>query len=251
MLAFRMQGRQSCAGCFCSNDSHLNEEYKKIMKKMMIAMLAGLLSSSVWAAPFGAAPYPYQHRNMPAQGRMMPAIPPRQQLSEAAKTLQQGLGGLTEFLESGQQRNPAALQAFVETKVAHYFDFDYMAKWVAGSAQRHMDEQQKAALAARFKQEFVSTMIEKLAVYDNQAIHLLPSRPTSADQTTVSAMIVRAGNYPARLDFRMYKSANGWKVFDVLANGRSALIHYRQQYQRMLRPQIPQNRMPVFHPQQR
>ncbi|MCU7959972.1 MAG: ABC transporter substrate-binding protein, partial [gamma proteobacterium symbiont of Bathyaustriella thionipta] len=49
----------------------------------------------------------------------------------------------------------------------------------------------------------------------------------------------------------MYKSANGWKVFDVLANGRSALVHYRQQYQRMLRPQIPQNRIPVFHPQPR
>ncbi|MCU7960181.1 MAG: ABC transporter substrate-binding protein [gamma proteobacterium symbiont of Bathyaustriella thionipta] len=173
------------------------------MKRMMIVMFAALLSSSAWAMPFASAPYPYQQRGMPAQGRMMPATPPRQPLSEAAKTLQQGLSGLTEFLESGQQTNPVVLQAFVETKVAHYFDFDYMAKWVAGAAQRKMDGQQKAALAARFKQEFVSTMIEKLALYDNQAIHLLPSRPSSGDQTIVSAMIMHPGNYPARLDFRM------------------------------------------------
>jgi phospholipid transport system substrate-binding protein len=43
------------------------------------------------------------------------------------------------------------------------------------------------------------------------------------------------GSYPARMEFRLYRSADGWKVFDVLAQGRSVLMYYRGQMMRQLR----------------
>ncbi|MCB1882186.1 MAG: ABC transporter substrate-binding protein, partial [Gammaproteobacteria bacterium] len=44
--------------------------------------------------------------------------------------------------------------------------------------------------------------------------------------------------YPARLDFRFYLAEDGWKVFDVAANGSSAVMHYRQQFRQMMRERM-------------
>jgi phospholipid transport system substrate-binding protein len=44
--------------------------------------------------------------------------------------------------------------------------------------------------------------------------------------------ILRAGAYPTRIDFRFYRGESGWKIFDVSANGSSALAFYRQYFAR-------------------
>jgi hypothetical protein len=41
--------------------------------------------------------------------------------------------------------------------------------------------------------------------------------------------VLRPGAYPDKMTFRMYKAADGWKVYDVEANGRSVVAHYRTQ----------------------
>ena len=40
------------------------------------------------------------------------------------------------------------------------------------------------------------------------------------------------GSYPARLDFRLYRNGDDWLVYDVSANGQSAIVHYRNQLMR-------------------
>ena len=44
-----------------------------------------------------------------------------------------------------------------------------------------------------------------------------------------------AGGYPAELDFRLYRGTDGWKVFDVVANGSSALVYYRDYFRNSMR----------------
>jgi phospholipid transport system substrate-binding protein len=46
--------------------------------------------------------------------------------------------------------------------------------------------------------------------------------------------ILQASGYPANLDFRFYRGKTGWKVFDVAANGSSALTYYRQYFARKM-----------------
>ena len=39
---------------------------------------------------------------------------------------------------------------------------------------------------------------------------------------------------PTKLEFRFYKSTDGWKIFDVKAEGNSAVVYYRKQFREML-----------------
>ncbi|MCU7868794.1 MAG: ABC transporter substrate-binding protein, partial [Candidatus Thiodiazotropha sp. (ex Lucinoma borealis)] len=49
--------------------------------------------------------------------------------------------------------------------------------------------------------------------------------------------ILQSGGYPANIDFRFYRSKAGWKVFDVSANGNSAIAFYRQHFVNKMRTQ--------------
>jgi phospholipid transport system substrate-binding protein len=48
----------------------------------------------------------------------------------------------------------------------------------------------------------------------------------------VTVGILQPGNYPSKLEFRMYRGKDGWKVYDVVANGRSAVAFYRNELNR-------------------
>ena len=63
----------------------------------------------------------------------------------------------------------------------------------------------------------------------------------------VSAAILNPGTYPARMDFRLYRSGDDWRVYDVAANGQSAIVHYRRELMR----QIRQQKMQQMRQQQR
>jgi phospholipid transport system substrate-binding protein len=134
------------------------------------------------------------------------------------------------FLQNSSNPSPEQLAAFVEKRIAPYFDFEYMAKTAAGPRYRGMNAKARAAITARLKRSFLSTLTEKLAGYGGQGMQFISSRTNPDGRTaTVNVAIANPGTYPARLTFRMYKGQQGWKVYDVAANGQSAVMHYRRQ----------------------
>ena len=42
--------------------------------------------------------------------------------------------------------------------------------------------------------------------------------------------ISKQNGYPVKLEFRFYKGAQGWKIFDVVANRTSAVVYYRRYF---------------------
>jgi phospholipid transport system substrate-binding protein len=144
--------------------------------------------------------------------------------------LKAGMDKLLEFLEKDE--NKLQVAAFLDKEVAPYFDFDYMAKWVAGPRYARMDEDARKALAAKLEARFLSTLANRLSDYQGQKVRFLRPRKAGRGAVSIPVGIVRPGSYPAKLDFRMYRSDEGWKVYDVVANGRSASAYYRMQLSR-------------------
>ncbi len=179
--------------------------------------------------------------NMPPPMRQ-PQIRPRTDIEQASMMLKAGLGKLMAFFSSGNVPNRSQIAAFLEKDIAPYFDFAYMAQWAAGPAYKRMNKQQIKALEVDLKTQFLSTMAQKLTNFSQQSINYLPPRMTGRNQVELSISLGQPGNYPARLDFRLYKSEAGWKVYDVSANGSSALMYYRQFYRQQLQRQMMQNR---------
>lgn len=160
-----------------------------------------------------------------------------------ANVLKQGIEQLTQYLGNRGGKNAVPLEAFVEKNIAPFFDFAYMTKWAAGRESQYMNPQQATAMQQKLRRLFLTAMVEKLSEYKHGRVKYL--RPTGNSRTgelTLRLLAYQQGSpYPQRLNFRMYRSNQGWKVFDVSSNGQSALAFYRTQFSIEARNQRRQN----------
>ena len=156
--------------------------------------------------------------------------------------LKQGIGKLTGFIRSGNAANEAQARAFLKTEIVPYFDFAYMTRWSAGPAWRRMGPEQRARMQEQLTESFLTTLIQKLTSYTNQSIRYFTPRGQGRNDVRVSAWIMQPNGYPTKLEFRFYRSKDGWKIFDVKAGGNSAVVYYRRQFRDSLRYSRPTGR---------
>ena len=195
------------------------------MKKTIVvtaALLAGFCSASI-----AQGYYPQQQPSMRVQIAEMNA--PR-------TILQRGLGDLIAFMSENRQPTKEALAEYLDTQIAPYFDFAYMARWAGGPRWTNMTTAEKLRMESQIKQMFLSTLAEKLANFGDQQVRVLRPRRGQGSEVSIDVAIMNARGYPARLKFRFYYSRNGWRIFDVAANGSSATMHYRKLFNRSPQP---------------
>ena len=195
--------------------------------KLSLAVATAFLALGVSAAV--AVPYTHQRQHAAyAQQKVGPT-----------QVLQQGVGKLVAFMGQPDRPDAARIQAFLDSEIAPYFDFEYMARWIAGSRYRSMSDPQREQLKDRLEAMFLGALAKRLGCFSNQQVRVLRARRGQGNEVTVGVGILQPGGYPAKMDFRFYRSVDGWKVFDVTANGSSALVYYRQQFNRSLRQRRP------------
>ncbi|MEN8178474.1 MAG: ABC transporter substrate-binding protein [Pseudomonadota bacterium] len=193
------------------------------IKFVALAILMALLVVQVQASPgYG---YPQQRLNL------------QQQDTGPGVILREGMTKLLKFMQQKERPNPQVIGGFVENEIAPYFDFTYMAQWAAGPAYRKMNEAQRNVVEQKVKEMLLTTLIKRLGSYDNQDVRFFSPRRAGKNEVKVKVGILQASGYPASIDFRFYHSDSGWKVFDVSANGTSALSFYRQHFVRQYRQQ--------------
>ncbi len=144
-------------------------------------------------------------------------------------TLQGGIARLTGFLTSRPDISSGELRAFAERELSPYFDFEQMAWWAAGPLRRHLSPEQQAQLVNGVRGLFLQAMVANLSGYSPRQIEYLNPRGNPATGEVV--LTIRAWNpqgYPIEVGFRLNRGADGWKVFDVVAEGTSAVAYYRR-----------------------
>jgi len=166
---------------------------------------------------------------------------PMAPMPEPVKIVKQGLEKLQSIGQAAEQKNPTALAEQLSKEIAPYFDFGYMANWVAGPMKRRMSEQKLQALAGQIRGKFLTTLAEKLSADKGYKFQILPLGGNfRTGEIQVSVGVIQANNQPMmRIRFRLYLSAEGWKVFDVMANGSSAVAHYRREFMQQMMPRFP------------
>ncbi len=193
--------------------------------KWYLIVGTAVLAGAVQAQPYGPGPaYGYGYGAPPAE----------------ARPYYYGMPAPAAYLK--QVPRPANVQVsmFLSDEIAPYFEFAYMARWAAGGMYRHMGEEQRDKLQGKLRDMVLAAMAERLAAYNSQEVVFLPPRGSRGEEVTLPVAIRNAQGYPAELDFRFYRGKDGWKVFDVVANGSSALAYYRDYFRTTLRgPQGP------------
>ncbi|MGD8957922.1 MAG: ABC transporter substrate-binding protein [Chromatiaceae bacterium] len=208
-----------------------------------------LLVGAVLAMGGAQAVPQYESTPVPDVRGPLAVVPPK----NPALALRAGVDRLLAFLNAETRPSAEALAVFLNSEIAPYFDFDYMAKSAGGRLYENLDEPRRQAMAEDIKRTFLTKMAQKLEGYDDQQVRFLPPRAGNDGRTAlVSVAILNPGTYPARLDFRLYRQSEQWRVYDVAANGQSAIVHYRRQLMRdmqqrqmrRMRPMAPP--MPVY-----
>ena len=193
------------------------------MKSRFWLLAAALFAGGAQAIPqYGPGPAPYMGA---------PATAPR--AGNPAVAVRAGMDKLMSFIGGEEKPSPEALAQFLNTEIAPFFDFEYMARSAGGRLFERLGDDEQRAMVNDIKRTFLTKMAENLSAYDKQQIRFFPPRAGDDGRTArVSVAILNPGSYPSRLDFRLYRARHKWRVFDVAANGQSAIVHFRRQLMR-------------------
>lgn len=137
-------------------------------------------------------------------------------------------------IQSGDKQKIIAL---VEAKVLPHFNFTRMTQLAIGRGWRDATPQQRESLVKNFRTLLVRTYSNALNVpaaleatrSDPLEIKPLSIKPDAKEAVVQS--VYKGPNGPALpIDYRVERSPDGWKVYDVIVEGISLVTNYRSTF---------------------
>jgi phospholipid transport system substrate-binding protein len=127
-----------------------------------------------------------------------------------------------------QAGNQKRVMDLVETKILPYVDFQRMTALAAGRHWRDATPEQQKQLTAEFRTLLVFTYSGALSQIKNETIEFKPLRADAADQEVeVRSQVNVARGEPVTLNYRLAKTPQGWKIFDINVLGAWLVETYK------------------------
>lgn len=120
--------------------------------------------------------------------------------------------------------------ALVDVKVMPHINFQRMTASAVGRHWRQATPEQQKRLQDEFKTLLVRTYSGALAQVKDQTVALKPMRSTPQDTEVVVRTEVRGKGDPVQLDYRLEKSGDAWKIYDVNVLGVWLVENYRNSF---------------------
>jgi phospholipid transport system substrate-binding protein len=130
-----------------------------------------------------------------------------------------------------QGGNFKKLSDFVDSTVMPNVNFERMTALSVGRTWRQATPEQQKKLMVEFRALLLRTYSSALGEVRDETIRMKPLRADPADsEVIVRSEIVRKRGEPIQLDYRMEKTATGWKIYDVNVVGVWLIESYRNQF---------------------
>lgn len=128
-----------------------------------------------------------------------------QEILDLAKTDQQ--------IQAGNQQR---IMEVVQSKIIPYVNFQRMTAMAAGRYWREATPEQQAALTNEFRTLLVYTYSGAVTQIRNQKLDFKPLRAAPEDtEVEVRTSVIQQRGEAMQLNYRLEKTANGWKIYDV------------------------------------
>lgn len=129
-----------------------------------------------------------------------------------------------------QSGNITRITELVNEKILPYTDFTRTTRLVMGRNWNTATPQQQQQIVEQFKMLLIRTYSGALAQVRNQEVQYKPFRADPSDTDVVVRSVVVNNGSPIELDYRLYKSPQGWKVYDINVLGAWLIQAYQQQF---------------------
>ncbi|KNH09892.1 putative ABC transporter, auxiliary component YrbC [Candidatus Burkholderia brachyanthoides] len=118
----------------------------------------------------------------------------------------------------------------VNEKILPYTDFTRTTRLVMGRNWNTATPEQQKQIVEQFKMLLIRTYSGVLAQVRNQTIQYKPFRASPDDTDVVVRSVVLNNGSPVELDYRLYKTPQGWRVYDINVLGAWLIQAYQQQF---------------------
>jgi len=129
-----------------------------------------------------------------------------------------------------QKGNIPRIVDLVEKKIVPYTDMRRTTEMAMGPNWKKATPEQQAQLVSEFKNLLIRTYSGALSQLRDQTIQFKPLRAAPDDKEVVVKTVVIGRGDPVPLDYRLEKTANGWRVYDMNIMGVWLVEAYRNQF---------------------
>ena len=129
-----------------------------------------------------------------------------------------------------QKGNIPRIVDLVDKKIVPYTDMRRTTEMAMGPNWKKATPEQQAQLISEFKNLLIRTYSGALSQLRDQTIQFKPLRAAPDDKEVVVKTVVIGRGDPIPLDYRLEKTPNGWKVYDMNIMGVWLVEAYRNQF---------------------
>ncbi len=124
----------------------------------------------------------------------------------------------------------ARISALVESKVMPHVNFEVVTRSAVGPQWRSATPEQRGKLQAEFKTLLVRVYAGAISQLRDQTVEVTKTLPVPGGSQVVVQTEVRGKGEPIKLDYRLDKVAESWKIIDVNVGGLWLVQNYRSQF---------------------
>ena len=136
-----------------------------------------------------------------------------------------------------QAGNVSRVIALVDQKIVPYLDMQKTTQLAMGRNWSKATPEQQKQIAQEFKMLLIRTYSGAISQIRDQTVQYKPVRFSTEDEDVVVRTQVISKGDPIQLDYRLMKTPNGWRVYDINVLGAWLVEAYRNQFNN----QISQN----------
>jgi phospholipid transport system substrate-binding protein len=129
--------------------------------------------------------------------------------------------------------NTAAVRTEVQQLIYPRFDFNRMTALAVGKHWKQATPEQKTALSDEFRTLLTRTYFSTMLRYRDAKLSVKPDvllANEGKEATVKSDVVVGNAQQPVQIDYVLYNTDEGWKVFNVSVEGASLVTVYRNQF---------------------
>jgi phospholipid transport system substrate-binding protein len=110
------------------------------------------------------------------------------------------------------------------------FDMPRISRFVLGRYWVSASEQERTDFRAIFEVYMARAYSRRFGEYAGETVKVTGLRSESNDATIVSSEIIHQQGGPVKLDWRIYKSSNDYRIVDVSVEGVSMVLTHKQEF---------------------
>ncbi|MGH8299930.1 MAG: MlaC/ttg2D family ABC transporter substrate-binding protein [Steroidobacteraceae bacterium] len=151
-----------------------------------------------------------------------------------SQVIQTAADGLLKALDADRQtyrNDPSKVQALVDKYILPHVDTQFAAELVLGRYWKTATPQQRQRFVNAFYHSMLNNYGKAIVEFTANTLKVYPTRMKPGSQNaTVRTEMARSNGGPISVNYYMHMTPEGWKAWDVVIQGVSYVMSYRQDF---------------------